>query len=98
MKIERKECWNANGLEVSVGTNCPKGGDSGAGGRTYFQIKDLASTDLEATIYEDSGSSTGIGAVEIRLGGDAECDTFIEALEFAVATLKRQRAENKAGN
>lgn len=37
-----------------------------------------------------SGSDITASRIEIDFGGDAELETFIEALEFAVATLKAQ--------
>lgn len=37
-----------------------------------------------------SGNDITASRIEIDFGGDAELETFIEALEFAVATLKAQ--------
>lgn len=79
------EINDANILEVEVGTTGYKGGDSGHGGRTYFRVKDGSSTDIRCTPMENKRG------VEIILGGDAELDTFIEALEFAVFVLKWQK-------
>jgi hypothetical protein len=90
--IFSKSIQNANCISVSVGTNCPAGGDSGHGGRTTFKIKNDASTDLRVAI----GGMTPVEAdsVEIILGGDTECETLIEALEFALDVLKKQHAAN----
>lgn len=79
---ETREFSSCNILECEVGTNGYHGGDSGHGSRTYFRLKDLSSTDIDIVSHEKE--------VEIRLGGDCELTTFIEALEFAVETLKKQ--------
>ena len=84
--VYKKELTSANIIEVSVGTTGYCGGDSGHGGRTYFSIKDLGSTDMSAWI---TGESCGnAGKVEIAFGGDCELDTFIGALEFALDVLR----------
>ena len=93
LKTETKEIQSFNILEVEAVTNTPQGGDTGSGGRTYFGLSDLASTDWSVRL---NGKEWLRGdSVEIALGGDAEAETFIEALEFAVATLKKQQQENK---
>lgn len=83
----KAEFWNANILEAEVGTTGFKGGDTGHGGRTYFRLKDLGSTDIIARCSEDE--------VEIEFGGDAELQTFVQSLEFALKVLKDQIEENK---
>jgi len=83
---------SANILSVTVGTNCPAGGDTGHGGRTIFRINNEAGTDLRISI--DGGSFQDVNSFEIVLGGDTECATFIDALEFALKTLKTQIAAN----
>jgi hypothetical protein len=80
------EFFCANNLRVTVGTNCPQGGDSGHGGRTVLILEDTAGTDLRCSM--DSTSASYTQRIEIVLGGDSECDTFIQALEFAARTLK----------
>lgn len=88
------EIVSANIIEVEVGTTGHCGGDTGHGGRTYFRIKDLASTDMNAKI---TGESCGnAGEVEISFGGDCELDTFIQALEFALTVLKNQSQTSRA--
>jgi hypothetical protein len=82
------EITNANILQVEVGTNGYQGGDTGHGGRTYFAVRNLAATDLEAVVKKDAYGA--VSAVEIELGGDTELETFIEGLEFAVKVLKEQ--------
>ena len=81
--ILRKESIDANSLYVEVGTTGFKGGDSGYGGRTFFLLNNVASTDIKIdSLYPDK--------VVICLGGDSELKTFIEALEFAADTLRKQ--------
>ena len=84
---ETEEFVSCNILECEVGTNGYHGGDTGHGCRTYFRLKDLSSTDIEVVTSEDE---FGNKEVEIRLGGDCELSTFIEALEFAATTLRGQ--------
>jgi|688.fasta_scaffold564041_2 hypothetical protein len=81
---------------LEVGTNCPQGGDSGHGGRTIFRISDEASTDLRVRIND--GIETHAQSVEIVLGGDSECASFIELLENGLAFLKNQYATNAKAN
>lgn len=87
----KAEINSANIIEVEVGTTGYQGGDSGHGGRTYFSIKDLASTDIQVRILKDKNSDTQ-GFV-LELGGDCELGTFIESLEFAIKVLKEQSVE-----
>lgn len=82
------EITSCNILEVEVGTTGYCGGDTGHGGRTYFSIKDLASTDINIEIIKDRYDEPEGFVVE--LGGDTELGTFTEALEFAVRVLKDQ--------
>ena len=83
----KREIIEANILEIEVGTNGFKGGDTGHGSRTYLRIKDLSSTDIKVNVLKTNGCIDG---VEIELGGDCELVTLIEALEFAVHVLKDQ--------
>ena len=80
---------SANSLEVEAGTTGYMGGDSGHGGRTYFRIEDLGSTDIRPVCFENKFGNKGI---EVTLGGDCELDTVIKALEFIVDTLKKRIA------
>lgn len=79
------EITSANILEVEVGTTGYKGGDSGHGGRTYFRLLDLGSTDINVDCDEFGNSE-----VVIELGGDTELQTFIEALKYVVKVLEEQ--------
>ena len=87
------EIPNCNILEVEAGTNCPRGGDTGHGGRTYFRIQDLASTDIHANVIKNMGN----GGIEVSLGGDAELYTIIAALKFIVNTLEEQSGIGDSG-
>lgn len=76
---------NGNVLGVEVGTNGYWGGDSDQGSRSYVRIENLSGTDLRARTLLDRDGSCG---VEIILGGDSALDSFIEAVEFVLKTLK----------
>lgn len=76
---------HCNIIEAEVGTTGYMGGDSGYGGRTYIKIADQAGTDIKTEAGEDS---YGCPYLEIKLGGDAELETIIGALEFIVNELK----------
>jgi hypothetical protein len=78
------EIFRANVLEVEVGTNGYRGGDSGHGSRTYVRIQDLGSTDMRVRAL-DVDHCAGL---EVLLGGDCELVTFIESLEFILKALK----------
>jgi len=84
MKAE-KEITSCNILKVQVGTTGFCGGDSGHGGRTYFSLEDLASTDMTILVGDQSFKQ---GKVELCFGGDTELETLAEALEFAAKSLK----------
>lgn len=87
-----KEFVDCNIIECEVGTTGHQGGDSGHGGRTYFKLQDLASTDIRVRVNNDEWIELmSEGPIEIAFGGDCELDTFIDALEFAVETLKEMK-------
>lgn len=85
-RVEIAVINGANQLRVGAGTNGYKGGDAGHGGVTYFALEDAGGTDIKVTSIEDG--------VELVVRGDSELTTLIQALEFAVATLKRQSAHS----
>lgn len=85
MKIVEKGFTNANLLSVRVGTTGPCGGDSGHGGRVFLQIIDDGSTDLRIRVNDDKEQS--VQKIALILGGDAEMETFLLALKFAVEHL-----------
>ena len=88
--IHRTEITSANILEVKVGTTGFCGGDSGHGGRTYFSIKDLGSTDITVNTIKDSFGCTGF---EVILGGDCELATVINALTYIKTKLEEKADE-----
>lgn len=90
--ITSKTINHLNILEVDVGTNCPCGGDTGHGGRTLLRFTNQASTDMRVRI--NGGEQIEAQSIELVFGGDAECETLIEALEFALDTLNKYRAAN----
>ena len=92
VKLAEKKIEKFNTLKVQAGTNCPQGGDYGHGGRTVLRLCDESSTAMEVKIND--GPLMDAKCIEIVLGGDSECDTFIEALEFALETLRAQRTSN----
>ena len=83
---------NCNILQVEVKTNCPQGGDSGHGGHTVFELKDLAATDI--TVIPIQAGREGAGGVRLEFGGDTECETLIKCLRFAADELERQWRAN----
>lgn len=92
IRIAEKEICSANLLKVQVGTNCPQGGDAGHGGRTLIRLVDQGGTAMQVRV--DKTPSRDVGSVEILFGGDSECGTLIEALQFALDTLKSQVRSN----
>ena len=48
----------------------------------YFRLEDLASTDINIRLLKDKRG------VEVMLGGDAELETFIQALRWAADNLE----------
>jgi hypothetical protein len=87
---EIAEICSANCLRVEVETNCPVGGDGGAGGVTRLRITDLGGTGLKVEVNyrgrrrDSSGDAEGLALV---LHGDSECETLIQALEWAAQAL-----------
>ncbi len=80
-----------NQLGVEAGTNAPRGGDSGHGGRTFVRITEEGGTDWRVVVTSENGDEETFdnpSAFSIVLGGDSELTTIIQALEFAVAALK----------
>ena len=85
-----QEFNSANVLRMRVGTDCPRGGDAGHGGRTVI-ILDSAngSTEMHCTQRH--------GKIELVFRGDTECETLIDALAFASETLRKMQADNQRG-
>lgn len=88
-----KDLVSANIIKMTVGTNCPKGGDSGHGGRTYFCLEDNAATNWSVII--DGEVIDEPNKIEIILKGDCECDTFADALASAAYRIRWQNKINK---
>ena len=86
LKMYETEISSCNILRVAAGTNGLKDGDSGHGSRTIIEIEDRGGTNINFKITPNMGN----GLIEIRLGGDTELETIIQAFEFIVRTLKRQ--------
>jgi len=82
------ESSSNNVLEVTVETNTPKGGDTGHGGITTFQLRDVAGTDIKCSWNEKER------CLCISLGGDSEAETFIDCIGWAYRELSRQQIKN----
>ena len=95
VQIKTKIISSANILQVSAGTNCPQGGDSGHGGRTYFKLENQAGTILVVKVNGKAFDLSRDGNLEIVLAGDTECETFLDGLKFAVQTLESQLNNRK---
>ncbi len=92
VKTRKQKIVGLNIITVEAGTTGYCGGDSGHGGRTVLRIKDESSTDMRCRL-RDSGKEYEydyLNQIDLILGGDSEMETLIEALEFAVDTLKKQ--------
>jgi hypothetical protein len=81
---------SCNILEVEAGTNGYQGGDSGHGSRTYFRIKDEASTDMNINLMDQLRRQRSF---EVTLGGDCELETMIRALKFITKVLEDESQE-----
>jgi hypothetical protein len=88
---------SVNILTVTVGTNCPAQGDGAQEGRTLLRLRNDEATNISVRV--NGGRLQGqVESIEIVLGGDAECETFIQALEFALKVLRAQtEAKSVAG-
>jgi len=86
-RTKTDEFVNANILGVVAGTTGPKGGDAGYGGRTILQLHDAGSTSWEIWV-DGVRVSDYPTTVAIVLGGDAEMETFANALLFAATQLR----------
>ncbi len=91
--IESKEFVMANILRAEVATNCPCGGDAGHGGKTTLKLENVQSTAMEVEVERDTVSSE-LKAITLVFNGDHECETLIDALEFAAKSLRAMTAKN----
>ena len=80
-------------LKVTAGTNGFCGGDSGHGGECFLELYNAAAADMSVSI--DGKEFAETNQVVISFGGDAELQTFIEALE-AGAQILRAFSESNA--
>ena len=88
IQIRSHEITSACVLKVEVGTNCPQGGDAGHGGKTVLRFINLASTAME--VSADGCDAFEADTIEVCLYGDCAGECFVEALDFAVRTLRAQ--------
>ena len=88
------EATDACILSILAGTNCPKGGDGGHGGRTILLIKDLGGTVMSLDV-NGKEVSTDLEEMRLVLHGDAECRVFIQAMDKTIRLLKDQLQENR---
>ncbi len=91
MRRSEHTASSCNILRVVVETNCPRGGDSGHGGRTAIELWDEGGTDV---LDVSTLASVGARGIRLELGGDTECATLIECLRFAADELERQWKAN----
>lgn len=87
-ELHSSEFGTFNTLGVTVATNGYQGGDSGHGDRTYICFEGLCSTDIDAVV--SYGQDTN-AKVEIKLGGDSELASMIDALRWAADKLEDLR-------
>ena len=92
IETRKDYCGDICTLEVEVGTNGYQGGDTGHGSRTYLRIQNDDCADIEGC-EADKGRG-----FEVTLGGDGELTAFIDALEFAINTLKEQAGVEEVQN
>lgn len=84
--VRTREITGCNLLRVSAGTNCPRGGDAGHGGRTVIMFDPAGNTEMEGPLRE--------GMVKLVFKGDSECETLIDGLELMARTLREMLANN----
>lgn len=92
MPVYSREIDDANILGVEAGTTGFMGGDSGHGGRTFFRIANLGSTDIRVKLSGEDGCD----GFAVMLGGDSELRTMIKALKFITWVLEEE-AEKETG-
>lgn len=86
-----------NDLTVEVGTTGLKNGDSGHGGRTYFEIKNVAGTDIKIGFSDDRERVSECGFY-VELGGDSELQTMVAALSQVIKVLACQSKKVNIGD
>lgn len=98
IKLDEYTATSANILTCRIGTNCPQGGDSGHGGITILEFEDKSSTDMNAELSNLKSINLMGDKIRLVFGGDCECETLIECLEFAAKTLRSQLTINETLN
>ncbi len=91
----RKCLWDACGFEVEVGTNTPRGGDTGHGGVTVLVLRDLGGTDWKAKVSGEGSVAGSPKELRIEFYGDAEAGNLVKALQFAIRVLELQSETNR---
>jgi len=102
-----KEFVDACIMRICVGTNTPKGGDAGSGGRTVIEIDVAGGCATSVSLFDDKGTEIAefdsftlyepnLGKIRIILYGDAEARNIIKALSFASKILKLQYKFNSS--
>jgi hypothetical protein len=97
MKRQTKTVELACIMTSAVETNCPKGGDSGHGGRTAIEFQDEGSTDLSVCVCDCHGNCYEVNEVKsvtIKLGGDHEAYALRDLLKWASVTLEKMLMQN----
>jgi hypothetical protein len=109
--VRRIELSNHCIMTVEAGTNTPKGGNTGAGGRTVIRFIDEGGTDWDVwvtspensyfrgrkLIHPDDYEHRSPHSVEFVLKGDAEAENMIVALRFAADVLESRSSESVDG-
>lgn len=90
-----RDFQGANVLRCYTDTNTPKGGDSGHGGLTMFQLENLGGTDWRLYVNGKPLLESEFTRFKLVLGGDSECKTLADALIWAGETLKARIAKNE---
>ena len=103
MEIVGFKANNLDLLSLEVGTNCPQGGNRSHGGRTYFKLKNQTGNaalgfDVQYSklLEKEHANPYSWESIEIVLGGDFECESFIKCLEYAAERLRTQFEFNKS--
>lgn len=84
-------------LGVEVGTNTPRGGDSGHGGRTVVRLVNDAGCDMHKSTV-NRNEQGDVTEIVLAFGGDAEAHVLADALIWAGRQLKLQAEDNRTLN
>lgn len=92
VELFSKSIASCNILKITTGTNSPRDRES----ITILEFSDEASTNMSVIV--DGVLQKNVSTVKLVFGGNTECVTLTEALEYAVKVLKYQRALNVLKN